>query len=141
MKTKVVLLVEDSADDEMFTLRAFRKTLEFTSVVVAHDGEEAVGLLNAEAPGSRPDLILLDLKVPKLDGFEVLRHIRANEEFKLVPVVVMSSSGEEKDVDRSYALGANSYIRKPIDYESYQEAIRQIGSYWLRLNFECRQRT
>ena len=141
MKAKVVLLVEDSAHDEMFTLRAFRKTLEFTSVVVARDGEEAVGLLNTESRGSRPDLILLDLKVPKLDGFEVLRHIREHRHLKLVPVVIMSSSGEERDVDRSYALGANSYIRKPVDYESYQDAIRQIGSYWLGLNFECRNRS
>lgn len=141
MKAKVVLLVEDSAHDEMFTLRAFRKTLEFTSVVVARDGEEAVGLLNTESRGSRPDLILLDLKVPKLDGFEVLRHIREHRHLKLVPVVIMSSSGEERDVDRSYALGANSYIRKPVDYESYQDAIRQIGSYWLGLNFECKNRS
>lgn len=141
MKTKVVLLVEDSSDDEMFTLRAFRQTLEFTSVVVARDGEEAVELLNADDLISRPDLILLDLKVPKLDGFEVLRHIRKQHRLKLVPVIILSSSGEEKDVDRSYALGANSYIRKPVDYESFQDAIRQMGSYWLGLNFECKQRT
>ncbi|MBX7132403.1 MAG: response regulator [Fimbriimonadaceae bacterium] len=137
MKAKVVLLVEDSADDEMFTLRAFRRALNLTSVVVARDGEEAVGLLFGEEgrQGARPDLILLDLKVPKLDGFEVLRLIRQNDRLKLVPVVIMSSSGEEHDVDRSYSLGANSYIRKPIGYESYQDAIRQIGTYWLGLNF------
>ena len=137
MKTKVVLLVEDSPDDEMFTLRAFRRALNLTSVVVARDGEEAVNLLFGDEvrDGARPDLILLDLKVPKLDGFEVLRLIREDERLKLVPVVIMSSSSEERDVDRSYSMGANSYIRKPVDYESYQEAIRQIGAYWLDLNF------
>lgn len=137
MKTKVVLLVEDSPDDEMFTLRAFRRTLSLTSVVVARDGEDAANLLfgGSDREGAKPDLILLDLKVPKLDGFEVLRLIRNDERLKLVPVVVMSSSSEERDVNRSYTMGANSYIRKPVDYESYQDAIRQIGAYWLGLNF------
>jgi two-component system response regulator len=137
MKLKpLVLLVEDSPDDELFTLKAFRNGKNNATVVVAHDGEEAIAMLTGahSVKATEPDLILLDLKMPKLSGLEVLRIIRSYDRLKKVPVIILSSSDEDRDVNDCYALGANSYIRKPVDFEAYQEAIRHIDQYWLGMN-------
>jgi CheY-like chemotaxis protein len=136
VKPKLILLVEDNADHEALTLRALRKQNVANHIVVARDGAEAVDMLFGERAKSRalPDLILLDLKLPMLDGLEVLRRLRADERTRMVPVVVLTSSDEEEDIARSYQLGANSYIRKPVDFDSFVEATRQLGLYWLDLN-------
>ena len=140
MQQKSILLVEDNADDEALTLRALKKNNIQNRVVVAHDGAEALDyLFGAEARASRdqdvmPALILLDLKLPKIDGLEVLRRIRAHERTKLLPVVILTSSQEEQDILNGYSLGANSYIRKPVDFAQFTEAVRQLGLYWLLLN-------
>lgn len=140
MQQKSILLVEDNADDEALTLRALKKNNIQNRVVVAHDGAEALDyLFGTEARASRdqdvlPALILLDLKLPKIDGLEVLRRIRAHERTKLLPVVILTSSQEEQDILNGYSLGANSYIRKPVDFAQFTEAVRQLGLYWLLLN-------
>jgi len=140
MQQKSILLVEDNADDEALTLRALKKNNIQNRVVVAHDGAEALDhLFGAEAQASRdqgvmPALVLLDLKLPKIDGLEVLRQIRADERTKLLPVVILTSSQEEQDILNGYSLGANSYIRKPVDFAQFTEAVRQLGLYWLLLN-------
>lgn len=140
MQQKSILLVEDNADDEALTLRALKKNNIQNRVVVAHDGAEALDhLFGAEAHASRdkgvmPALVLLDLKLPKIDGLEVLRQIRADERTKLLPVVILTSSQEEQDILNGYSLGANSYIRKPVDFAQFTEAVRQLGLYWLLLN-------
>jgi CheY-like chemotaxis protein len=140
MEAKVILLVEDNADDEVLTLRALKNTNIRNEVVVARDGEEALEyLLGDMTPGepSRgrlPEVILLDLKLPKLGGLEVLRRLRADERTKLLPVVILTSSNEERDRLAGYNLGANSYVRKPVDFEQFSEAARQLGLYWLALN-------
>jgi DNA-binding response OmpR family regulator len=133
--TKLILLVEDDPDHEALTIRALKKSNMVNDVRVARDGEEAVNLLLG--PNAiKPQVILLDLKLPKLDGLEVLKRIRENDATRTLPVVVLTSSDEERDVVRSYQLGVNSYIRKPVNFNDFAEATRQLGMYWLVLN-EC----
>ena len=140
MSRKVILLVEDSADDEALTLRALSRNKIGNEVIVARDGEEALEWLFATGRHAdrdhrqQPALVLLDLKLPKIDGLEVLRRIREHTETRLVPVVILTSSREEQDRLRGYLNGANSYIRKPIDFAHFVEAVRQVGLYWLVLN-------
>ncbi len=140
MKEKTILLVEDNPDDEALTLRAFKKNNIKNPVVVARDGEQALAYLYATGPYAgrdvtdSPQVVLLDLKLPKIDGLEVLRRIRADERTKLLPVVILTSSREEQDIVNGYRLGANSYVRKPVDFEQFIEAARQLGLYWLLLN-------
>lgn len=133
--TRLILLVEDDPDHELLTIRALKKSNVANEVRVARDGEEAIELLFG--PGAvKPQVILLDLKLPKVDGLEVLRRIRESDKTKMLPVVVLTSSDEERDVVRSYQLGVNSYIRKPVNFTDFAEATRQLGLYWLVLN-EC----
>ena len=137
--TKTILLVEDDPDHELLTLRALRKSNIANDIRVAHDGEEAVNMLFGGEDGRpivNPQVVLLDLKLPKIDGLEVLRQIRENEQTRMLPVVILTSSDEESDVIRSYRLGVNSYIRKPVNFTEFAEATRQLGMYWLVLN-EC----
>ncbi len=137
---KVILLVEDNADDEELTLRAFRKNNILNPVVVARVGVEALdylfgtGTYSGRDTRSQPQVILLDLKLPKVDGLEVLRRLRADPRIRLLPVVILTTSSEDRDILASYALGANSYVRKPVDFEQFLEAARQLGLYWLVLN-------
>jgi CheY-like chemotaxis protein len=132
---KLILLVEDDPDHELLTIRALKKSNLANDIRVAHDGEEALGLLFGDG-AIRPQVVLLDLKLPKVDGLEVLRRIRQTDATRLLPVVVLTSSDEERDVVRSYQLGVNSYIRKPVNFTDFAEATRQLGMYWLVLN-EC----
>jgi two-component system, response regulator len=134
MKAKTILLVEDNMDDEILTLRALRKSNVANEIIVARDGAEALEILANLIPGNLPALILLDLKLPKFDGLEVLKWIRSNETTRLLPVVVLTSSVEENDVIGSYCLGANSYVRKPVDFDRFADAIHQLGLYWLIIN-------
>lgn len=137
---RIILLVEDNPDDVALTLRAFKKSNILNKMVVAKDGVEALDYLFANGTYDgrdtkvMPQIVLLDLKLPKLDGMEVLRRIRADERTKLLPVVILTSSKEEQDVVNGYNLGANSYIRKPVDFSQFSEAIQQLGLYWLVLN-------
>lgn len=139
MKPKTILLVEDNPDDIELTKEALNYANILNEVVVATDGEEALEYLNRTASGPHPcealpQVILLDLKLPKLDGFEVLRRIREDEKLKRIPVIILTSSRQQEDIARSYDLHANSYIRKPVDFDNFLEAIRQMGLYWLLLN-------
>lgn len=130
---KPILLVEDNPDDELLTLRALKKNNIQNDVLVARDGPEALDrLFGAEAVA--PAIVLLDLKLPKVDGIEVLRRIRGDGRTRLTPVVILTSSREEQDLIKGYELGANSYIRKPVDFIQFSEAVRQLGLYWLILN-------
>jgi two-component system, response regulator len=138
MRKKSILLVEDRADDVDLTLRAFEKSRIANEVVVCRDGADALEFLFARGKyaGSTelPEVVLLDLNLPKVAGLDVLREIRANERTKRLPVVVLTSSNEEKDVLSSYDLGANSFVQKPVDFTQFVEAARQLGLYWLALN-------
>lgn len=135
-----ILLVEDNPDDEALTLRALKKNNISNPVIVVRDGAEAVDFLFAQGthaarnPRELPLLVLLDLKLPRLDGFEVLRRVRKDPVTKLQPVVILTTSVEQRDVTFGYELGANSYIRKPVDFAEFLEAVRQLGLYWLVLN-------
>jgi len=137
---KIIFLVEDNPDDEALTLRALRKNNILNEVVVARDGIEALDYLFATGVhagrdvNDHPQVILLDLKLPKVDGLEVLRRLRADERTRLFPVVILTTSNEDRDILSSYEFGANSYIRKPVDFEQFMEAVRQLGLYWLVLN-------
>lgn len=137
---KVILLVEDNPDDEALTLRALQKNNIYNEVVVARDGVEALdylfgtGIYAGRDTRIQPQIVLLDLKLPRVDGFEVLRQMRADPRTAMQPVAVLTTSNEERDVLSSYQLGANSYIRKPVDFEQFMEAVRQLGLYWLVLN-------
>lgn len=138
-ETKVILLVEDNPDDEVLTLRAFAKNNISNRIVVVRDGAEALDWLfkrDRHQGRSEPDpqVILLDLKLPKVDGLEVLRQIREDARTKLLPVVILTSSKEESDLIRGYELRANSYIRKPVDFARFVESVRELGMYWLVLN-------
>lgn len=140
MNEKIILLVEDNPADVALTRRVFEKNHIANQIVEAHDGVEALDYLfgtGAHAGrdlSKQPQLVLLDIKLPKIDGIEVLRRIRSDPRTQLQPVVILTSSGEEKDVVASYVLGANSYVRKPVDFEEFSEAIRLLGLYWLLCN-------
>jgi two-component system response regulator len=140
MKTKVILLVEDNPDDVKLTRRALKQNNISNDLVVMNDGVEALEFLERAAveatagTGCLPAVTLLDLKLPRMDGHELLKRIRANPVLRRLPVVVLTSSKEEQDIIRSYDHGANSYIRKPVDFEQFTEAVRQLGLYWLLLN-------
>jgi CheY-like chemotaxis protein len=140
MDNKIIFLVEDNPDDEALTLRAFKKNNIGNEVVVARDGAEALDyFFGTGAHAGRdmrvvPAITLLDLKLPKVDGLEVLRRLRGDERTKLLPVVILTSSKEDQDLINGYRLGANSYIRKPVDFGQFVEAVRQLGLYWLVLN-------
>jgi two-component system response regulator len=140
MENKLILLVEDNADDVALTFRALKKNNIRNQLVVAHDGAEALDYLFGTGQYSgrdlnlMPQVVLLDLNLPKIDGLEVLRRLRADERTKLMPVVILTSSDEEQDRFKGYNLGANSYVRKPVDFNQFIEAIRQLGLYWLILN-------
>lgn len=130
---KVILLVEDSPDDVELTRIAFQRSNIANRLVVVNDGVEALEMLHGEE-ALNPALVLLDLKLPKLDGIEVLKRMRAHEQTHLTPVVVLTSSGEQRDLINSYELGANSFIQKPVDFEQFVDSVRQLGLYWLVLN-------
>ena len=138
--TVEILLVEDSPSDVELTLHAFNKHNLTNQIHVVRDGAEALDFLFCTGPyasrdaNARPKVILLDLKLPKVDGLEVLRRVKADNRTRSIPVVVLTSSGEERDLVESYALGVNSYIRKPVDFEQFSEAVRLVGLYWLLLN-------
>lgn len=140
MDQRIILLVEDNADDEVLTLRALKKNNIQNEVVVARDGVEALDYLFGQGayagrdPARIAAVVLLDLKLPKVDGLEVLRRLREDERTHNTPVVILTSSKEEQDLARGYNLGCNSYIRKPVDFNQFMEAVRQLGLYWLVLN-------
>jgi two-component system response regulator len=140
MEHKMILLVEDNPDDEALTIRALKKNNISNQLHVVHDGAEALefifctGAYADRDPRDTPQVILLDLKLPKVDGLEVLRRIRADERTQRQPVVILTSSNEQQDLVNSYNLGVNSYVRKPIDFNEFIEAVRQLGLYWLVLN-------
>lgn len=140
MSEQVILLVEDNPDDVELTRRALTKAKILNELVVAKDGVEAldwlfcIGTYADRDPCAVPAVILLDLKLPKVDGLEVLRRLRANKNTQLLPVVILTSSREDQDVIASYKLGANSYIRKPVDFDQFVSAVSQLGLYWLLLN-------
>ncbi len=139
-RSSIILLVEDNPDDVELTLRAFRKSKILNEIVVVTDGVEALDYVFATGahagrdPKSIPEVILLDLKLPKIGGLEVLRRLRADERTRRMPVVVLTSSNEEKDVLSSYDLGANSFVRKPVDFAQFVEAAQHLGLYWLVIN-------
>ncbi len=140
MHNKVILLVEDNPDDVKLTMRALKKSNVLNEVVVAQDGEEALDYLFCTGKYAgrdkkrMPQVVLLDLKMPKVDGFEVLQRIREDERTKLLPVVILTTSSEDKDRVASYQFHANSFVRKPVDFDQFTEAVRQLGLYWLLLN-------
>lgn len=144
---KVILLVEDNPDDEELTRIALQESKILNTLVVARDGAEALDYLFATGqydgrdPSTNPQLVLLDVKLPKIDGIEVLRRLREDERTKLLPVVILTSSNEEQDMVRSYKLGANSYVRKPVDFTQFIEAVKYLGLYWLVLNEVPRSRS
>lgn len=137
---KLLLLVEDNASDEQLALLAFKRANVPCDIVVVRDGADALDYLFVEGrhaerdPGIRPDLILLDLKLPRISGLDVLRRLRAHATTRLLPVVVLTASGEDADVQRSYALGANAYLRKPVDFAEFCDVARALAAFWLRYN-------
>jgi two-component system response regulator len=137
---KTILLVEDNPNDEELTLRALKKANIANQVAIARDGQEALDFLfgtgkyAGREPATMPAVVLLDLKLPKLDGIDVLQRIRADPRTKLVPVVVLTSSSEDEDMIRSYQSGANSYVRKPIEFSAFANAVTQLGMYWVLIN-------
>jgi CheY-like chemotaxis protein len=139
-KDKVILLVEDNPDDEALAIRALKRHHVGNEIIVAHDGVEALdylfgkGLYEGRDVSLKPSVVLLDLKLPRIDGLEVLRQVREDDRTRLLPVVVLTTSSEEQDLLDSYSLGCNSYIRKPVDFIQFSEAIRQLGMYWLLMN-------
>jgi len=140
MEDKMILIVEDNPDDEALTIRALKKNNIGNRLVVVRDGAEALdflfctGIYTERDPHDLPQTILLDLKLPKVDGLEVLKRIRADERTSLLPIVILTSSNEERDIVQSYKNGANSYVRKPVDFNEFLDAARQLGLYWLVLN-------
>jgi len=144
MTNGTILLVEDNPDDQKLTLRALKKNNIANEIVIAEDGAQALeylfgtGQFAGRDPRNRPALVLLDLKLPKIDGLLVLAQIRTDERTKTVPVVILTSSAEEQDLVKSYELGVNSYVRKPVDFVEFVEAARQLGVYWLILNEQPR---
>lgn len=140
IRNRIILLVEDNPNDVELTLRAFEKSNFGNEIVVARDGEQAIHYLFKTGPHSlrdpnvMPDVVLLDMKLPKVDGLGVLRRMRADERTRRLPVVILTSSREEKDVMSSYDLGANSFVRKPVDFGQFVDAARQLGLYWLVVN-------
>jgi two-component system, response regulator len=139
-----ILLVEDNPDDVALTLRAFEKYHLANQIVVAHDGQEAIEYLfdsQGTKAGPMPQVVLLDLKVPKYDGLEILRRIRADARTRYLPVVILTSSAQDDDLASSYREGANSYVRKPVDFVEFTEAARQLGLYWMVLNESPNGRT
>ncbi len=139
MNNEHILIVEDDPDDETLILRALKKHNIKNDINVARDGAEALDYLFKTGPyadrdGGNPAIVLLDLKLPKIDGLEVLRRIRADEKTKLLPVVILTSSDEQEDMIRGYDLGANSYVRKPVEFEEFSDAVGRLGLYWLLLN-------
>lgn len=140
MEDKLILLVEDNPDDEALTVRALKKNNIGNNLVVVHDGAEALDFLFGSGPfinrdvNNLPQMILLDLNLPKVGGLDVLHRIRETESTRLLPVVILTSSNEEQDLIKGYSLGANSYVRKPVDFNQFVEAVRQLGLYWLILN-------
>ena len=145
-KSTTILLIEDNPDDELLTVRALQKSNIANEIVVVRDGEEALnylfgtGTFAGRDTSQLPQVVLLDLKLPKIDGLEVLKQIRLNPLSQLLPVVVLTSSNEEQDIITSYSLGANSYVRKPVDFTQFVEAARHLGLYWLVLNEVSRGR-
>jgi two-component system response regulator len=140
MEEKTILLVEDNLDDEELTIRTLRKNNILNDVVVAHDGIEALDYLFGRGKFKKRDvsvmpvIVMLDIKLPKVSGLEVLKRIREDKKTKLLPVVILTSSDEERDLFESYQLGANSYVRKPVDFDQFQKAVQQLALYWLLLN-------
>lgn len=140
VKDKTILLVEDNPDDQALTLRALKKNNITNEVIVASDGVEALDYLFGTGRHAGrdtrdlPALVLLDLKLPKVDGLEVLRRVRGDPRTRLLPIVILTSSKEDRDLVNGYSLGANSYVRKPVDFTEFMEAVRQLGLYWLLLN-------
>lgn len=146
IRNRVILLVEDNPNDVELTLRAFEKSQVLNEIVVARDGEQAIHYLFSTGPHAdrdpamMPEVVLLDMKLPKIDGLGVLRRMRSDERAKRVPVVMLTSSKEEKDVASSYDLGANSFVRKPVDFEEFVHAAKHLGLYWLYMNEPAPQR-
>ncbi|HZH99356.1 MAG TPA: response regulator [Fimbriimonadaceae bacterium] len=134
LEPRPLLLVEDNADDEKLALRALKLSGYKVAPLVARDGAEALHVLEGLPVSKLPALVLLDLKLPKLSGFEVLERLRKDEKTRDLPVVIMSSSDEQRDVEDCYRLGANSYIRKPVDFDGFSETVSQLGTYWLSVN-------
>jgi two-component system response regulator len=140
MENKIILLVEDNEDDIELTIRTLKKNNIINNVIIAHDGREAldylfgVGIYSNRDTSVMPVIVMLDIKLPKISGLEVLREIRHNERTKLLPVVILTSSDEERDLVESYEQGANSYVRKPVHFSEFQKAIKHLALYWLILN-------
>ena len=130
--SRSILLVEDNPDDEKLIIRALRRSSIANDIQVAHNGEEALNILFSNAP--LPAVVLLDIKLPKIDGLEVLRRLRASDHTRLLPIVVLTSSSEERDIIDIYHLGANSYVRKPVEFDKFTEVVKQLGLYWVLVN-------
>lgn len=132
--TKTILLIEDNPDDEALTLRALAKNNIMNRVDVARDGEEAIRYFEGRSEDDMPQVVLLDLKLPKIDGLEVLRHLRSKPATKHLPIVILTSSKEDRDLVEAYNGGANSYVQKPVDFVAFVDAVKSLGIYWLVLN-------